>query len=394
MVFWRKKKNAGAQDKEQAEDRLLHHKNDPKLSPPTEYDAEISKDFIDHELEESTAEMLDEMKASPVPRHTPTDDNSEAEDLSDHSAEGGWFSRLSKGLSKSSHKLRESIGDVFTKRKLDDAALEELEDILITADIGPKTAAKLVANFSQNRFDKEIDGAEIQQALAQDIATMLKPVAKPLDITASPSKPFVMLVCGVNGAGKTTTIGKMAHDYHMKQHKSVMIAAGDTFRAAAVEQLEVWAKRAHVPLLKKEIGADSAAVAYEAYEKAKADNVDLLMIDTAGRLQNKANLMAELEKMIRVLKKHDESAPHAVVLVLDSTTGQNAHSQVQSFKELLNVTGLVVTKLDGSAKGGVLVSLAEEFGLPIHAVGVGEKIEDLSPFNAQDFANALMGVQG
>ncbi len=205
--------------------------------------------------------------------------------------------------------------------------------------------------------------------------------------------PFVILVCGVNGAGKTTTIGKMAYDWHVKQHRKVMIAAADTFRAAAVDQLDIWATRAHVPLFKKDIGADAAAVAFEAYEKAKADGTEILMIDTAGRLQNKSNLMAELEKIVRVLKKQDENIPHAVLLVLDATTGQNAHSQVKIFKEAVNLTGLIVTKLDGSARGGVVVSLAEEFGLPIHAIGVGEKIEDLSPFAANDFARALMGIR-
>lgn len=392
MVFWRKKKNAGTQEKEHHDDRLLHHKKDPALEPPTEYDPEMDE-ATKAELNKTTDDIIEEWQEEPVPAHTPLTDKAEAEDLRDHTNEGGWLSRLTKGLSKSTNKLGQGISDVFTKRKLDDAALEELEDILITADIGPKTAAKLVADFAQNRFDKEVEDFEIKQELSKSMAAMLEPVAKPLDIDAAESKPFVMLVCGVNGAGKTTTIGKMAYEYHMKQHKKVMIAAGDTFRAAAVEQLDVWADRAHVPILKKEIGADSAAVAYEALEKAKADNVDLLMIDTAGRLQNKKNLMEELAKMIRVIKKQDESAPHAVVLVLDSTTGQNAHSQVQNFKDVVDVTGLVVTKLDGSAKGGVVVSLAQEYGLPIHAVGVGEKIEDLSPFSANDFAKALMGLQ-
>ncbi|NQZ13633.1 MAG: signal recognition particle-docking protein FtsY [Alphaproteobacteria bacterium] len=390
MVFWRKKKNAGAQEKERHEDRLLHHKNDPALEPPTESEPQISQEFIDQELEETASEMLDEVGVTPVPKHIPTEDYKESKDLSDHTEEGGWFSRLSKGLSKSSNKLGKSITDVFTKRKLDQDALEELEDILIMADMGPKTAAKIVSEFAENRFDKEIEEGEIKEALSGSIANILNPVTKPLDIEGH--KPFVMLVCGVNGAGKTTTIGKIAHDYHIKRQKNVMIAAADTFRAAAVDQLEVWAERAHVPLVKKDIGSDPAAVAYEALEKAKADNIDLLMIDTAGRLQNKANLMEELAKIIRVIKKQDETAPHGVVRVLDSTTGQNAHSQVQNFKDVVDLTGLVVTKLDGSAKGGVVVSLAEEFGLPIHAVGVGEKIEDLSPFKAEEFAKALVGA--
>lgn len=390
MVFWRKKNNAAAQEKERHDDRLLRHQNDPELEPPTESEPEISQEFIDQELEETASEMLDEVGMTPVPEHTPTADYQESKELSDHTEEGGWFYRLSKGLSKSSNKLGKSITDVFTKRKLDQEALEELEDILIMADMGPKTASKIVAEFSENRFDKEIEEEEIKEALSGSIANILNPVTKPLDIAGK--KPFVMIVCGVNGAGKTTTIGKLAYEYHVKQHKKVMIAAADTFRAAAVDQLEVWADRAKCPLIKKDIGDDPAAVAYEAIEKAKADDVDLLMIDTAGRLQNKANLMEELAKIIRVIKKQDETAPHAVVLVLDSTTGQNAHSQVQNFKDVVDLTGLVVTKLDGSAKGGVVVSLAEEFGLPIHAVGVGEKIEDLSPFKAEEFAKALVGA--
>ncbi len=391
MVFWRKKKNEGEQERDQRDDELLHHKSDPDLEPATEYDSDMDEG-TKARLNKSEDDIIEEMKTSPVPEHTPVSDSQEQEDLSDHSQEGGWLSRMTKGLSKSTNKLGRGITDVFTKRKLDDEALEELEEILITADMGPKTAAALVAQFAENRFDKEVEDFEVKKALADSMTEILNPVAVPLDIDAVENKPFVMLVCGVNGAGKTTTIGKMAYEYHMKQHKNVMIAAGDTFRAAAVEQLDVWAQRAHVPMIKKDIGADSAAVAYEAYEKAKADGVDLLMIDTAGRLQNKANLMEELAKMIRVIKKQDESAPHAVVLVLDSTTGQNAHSQVQNFKDVVDVTGLVVTKLDGSSKGGVVVSLAQEFGLPIHAVGVGEKIEDLSPFQAEDFAKALMGL--
>lgn len=391
MVFWRKKKNQGQQDKDQADDELLHHKTDPDLAPSAGSDDDLIPDeAMAKRMNAIEPGELVDSHTIPVPEHTPVDDFKESEDLKDHTQEGGWFSRLSKGLSKSSNKLGQSITDVFTKRKLDQDALDELEEILIMADMGPKTAAKIVEEFSENRFDKEIEEAEIKIALAQSMANILKPVAKPLNIEGK--KPFVMLVCGVNGAGKTTTIGKLAHEYHMKQHKKVMIAAADTFRAAAVDQLEIWAKRAHVPLIKKEIGSDPAAVAFEALEKAKADDVDLLMIDTAGRLQNKANLMEELAKIIRVIKKQDETAPHSIVLVLDSTTGQNAHSQVQIFKDVVDLTGLVVTKLDGSAKGGVVVSLAQEFGLPIHAVGVGEKIEDLSPFKAEEFAKALIGA--
>ena len=392
MVFWRKKRHEGTQEKEEQVDKLIHGDNEPEMEPPVEYDSDISED-LKEEIQESAEDIIEELDVQPTPKHTASVLADEEDLDTDHSEEGGWLSRLSKGLSKSSNKLGDNITGVFTKRKLDQDALDELEEILIMADLGPKTAAKIVENFSKEKFDKEISGSDIKKALAGQITEILNPVTQPLDITASETKPFVILVCGVNGAGKTTTIGKMAHDYHVKQHKKVMIAAGDTFRAAAVEQLDVWAKRAHVPLVKKDIGADAGAVAYEAMERAKADNVDLLMIDTAGRLQNKANLMEELAKVIRVIKKQDESAPHAVVLVLDSTTGQNAHSQVEHFKEVVDVTGLVVTKLDGSAKGGVVVGLAEQFGLPIHAIGVGEKIEDLSPFQAQDYADALLGLK-
>ncbi len=381
MVFWRKKKNDDTTERER-EGELLHHKGEPDLQPSLDVESDIDED-TKHRLQKTEIEILEELDVTPVPQ--------EYKHESEPEEEGGWMSRLSKGLSKSSNKLGENITSVFTKRKLDQDALDELEELLIIADMGPQTAAKIVADFSQNKFDKEIDEVEIKAELAQSIQAILEPVAKPFDIETGAHKPYVMLVCGVNGAGKTTTIGKLAHHYHMGQHKKVMIAAADTFRAAAVEQLDVWAKRAHVEIIKKDVGADSAAVAFEALEKAQAEQADLLMIDTAGRLQNKSNLMAELEKMIRVIKKQDETAPHAVILVLDSTTGQNAHSQVQHFKEVVDVTGLVVTKLDGSAKGGVVVSLANDYGLPIHAIGVGEKIEDLSSFNAEDFAKALVG---
>jgi fused signal recognition particle receptor len=392
MVFWRKKKNQADQEREEREDELLHHKSDPALTP-VEFENDDIETDITPELGETAEDIIEDLDPQPTPAHTASVDMEQAEFKKDHTEEGGWFSRLSKGLSKSTGKLGDNITGVFTKRKLDQEALDELEDILIMADIGPKTAAKLVQDFSKERFDKEISASEIRRTLADQIAEILKPVAQPLDIQKPENGPFVMLVCGVNGAGKTTTIGKLAFDHHMRQHKKVMIAAADTFRAAAVEQLDVWAQRAHVPLVKKDIGADAGAVAFEAMEKAKAEDTELLMVDTAGRLQNKANLMEELAKIIRVIKKQDESAPHAVVLVLDATTGQNAHSQVQTFKEVVDVTGLVVTKLDGSAKGGVVVSLAEQFGLPIHAVGVGEKIEDLSPFKAEEFADILMGVE-
>ena len=307
-------------------------------------------------------------------------------------AKGGWFSRLKAGLTRSSTKLGEGISGIFTKRKLDDKALEELEELLIAGDLGVATAAKLTANLARTRFDKEVAPEEVRRALAEDMAAILEPVARPLSLDPT-RKPQVVLVVGVNGSGKTTTIGKMAKDYRDRGLK-VMLAAGDTFRAAAIEQLQIWGERTGAPVVARSPGADAAGLAYEALETARAESYDLLLIDTAGRLHNKADLMAELQKIIRVLRKLDEGAPHDVLLVLDATTGQNAHAQVETFKRLVEVTGLVVTKLDGSARGGVLVALAEKFGLPVHAVGVGETADDLRPFSASDFANSLMGIEG
>lgn len=302
-----------------------------------------------------------------------------------------WVSRLGWGLSKSSAKLGQGIADLITKKKLDQDTLDALEEVLITADLGPQTAAKVIADFSKDRFGKDLDEHEIRAALSSSISTILGPVARPLAFTKPEIGPFVVLVCGVNGAGKTTTIGKIAHNLH-KEGKKVAIAAGDTFRAAAVEQLKIWSDRTQSIFIAKETGADAAAVAFEAYQAAKDQNVDVLLVDTAGRLHNKSNLMAELEKIIRVLKKHDAALPHATLLVLDSTTGQNAHAQVETFREMVNVSGLVVTKLDGSAKGGVVVGLADRFGLPIHLIGVGEGIEDLQPFSAREFSDSLVGI--
>jgi len=301
-----------------------------------------------------------------------------------------WFSRLRSGLLRSSNKLGEGIGGIFTRRKLDDEALSALEELLIAADLGPQTAARLVADFSKNRFGKEVGDAEVKTALAQQIAAILKPCAVPLEIDRT-KKPFVVLVAGVNGTGKTTTIGKLAK-YYRGQGLSVMLAAGDTFRAAAISQLKIWGERAGCEVIAGPEGGDSAALAFQALEKARAAKVDLLLIDTAGRLHNKNDLMQELAKLARVLKKIDAEAPHATLLVLDATTGQNAHAQVETFRELTQVSGLIVTKLDGSAKGGVLVALADRFKLPIHAIGVGEGADDLQPFDAEEFARALVGL--
>ncbi len=276
------------------------------------------------------------------------------------------------------------------KRVLDDEMLEQLEELLITADMGVETAMRVSANMAEGRFGKRLGADEIKSLLAEEVSRILEPVARPLPIYAK--RPQVVLVVGVNGSGKTTTIGKLASQLK-SAGKSVVIAAGDTFRAAAVEQLQVWGERANVPVLTAPEGSDPASLAFEAMTKAEADGADLLLIDTAGRLQNRADLMAELEKIVRVIRKKDPDAPHNTLLVLDATTGQNALSQVEVFQKISDVSGLVMTKLDGTAKGGVLVALADKFGLPIHAIGVGEQIDDLSPFDPQEFADALTGAR-
>jgi fused signal recognition particle receptor len=303
---------------------------------------------------------------------------------------GIFFSRLKQGLARSTQKLTEGIAAIIRKRRLDDAALEELEDLLISADLGPAVAAKVIASFRRTRFGKEVSEEEIRATLAEELAAILEPVARemPIDPTL---KPHVVLVVGVNGTGKTTTIGKLAQLYR-DQDKRVVLAAGDTFRAAAVEQLQVWGQRTGCEVIAGAANADAAGLAFDALTRARAQGADLLLIDTAGRLHNKTALMDELRKIIRVLRKQDETAPHSVLLVLDATTGQNALSQVKVFKEMVDVTGLVVTKLDGSARGGVVVALAESFGLPVHAVGVGEQAGDLRPFDAMEFAKGLVGA--
>jgi fused signal recognition particle receptor len=276
-----------------------------------------------------------------------------------------------------------------TRRVLDDAMLESLEELLITADMGVDTALRVTANMAEGRFGKKLSADEIKRLLASEITRIMDPVAKPLPIYAK--KPQVVLVVGVNGSGKTTTIGKLASQFRAAG-KAVIIAAGDTFRAAAVEQLQVWGDRAGVPVMTAPQGSDPASLAFDAMVRAEKDGADLLLIDTAGRLQNRADLMEELAKIVRVIRKKDPTAPHNTLLVLDATTGQNALSQVETFQKLADVSGLVMTKLDGTAKGGVLVALADKFGLPIHAIGVGEQIDDLAPFDPDEFARALTGL--
>jgi fused signal recognition particle receptor len=302
-----------------------------------------------------------------------------------------WWQRLKGGLTRTSSALGTGISDLFTKRKLDAATLEDLEDILIQADLGVETATRVAAALGKGRFDKEIAPDEVKSVLAGEIEAVLAPVAKPLEIDAA-KKPFVILMVGVNGAGKTTTIGKLAAKFRA-EGRSVMMAAGDTFRAAAIEQLKVWAQRTGAAIVTREQGSDASGLAFDALAQAREAATDVLLIDTAGRLQNKEGLMAELTKIVRVIGKLDDSAPHAVLLVLDATTGQNALAQADIFGKVAGVTGLVMTKLDGTARGGILVALAAKTGLPVHFIGVGEGVDDLEPFTAGEFARALVGLE-
>ncbi|MCJ2045249.1 signal recognition particle-docking protein FtsY [Methylobacterium sp. J-078] len=311
-------------------------------------------------------------------------------DLGSEEPKRGWWSRLTGGMKRTSTALTERVTGLFTKRKLDADTLEELEDALIQADFGIETATRISEAVGKGRYEKGISPDAVREILAAEVERALTPVAIPFRIDTS-KKPFVILMIGVNGAGKTTTIGKLALKLKAEGH-SLMLAAGDTFRAAAIEQLKVWGQRTQTPVIARAQGADAAGLAYDAYEAAKAQGTDVLLIDTAGRLQNKAGLMAELEKILRVIRKIDPQAPHAVLLVLDATVGQNALSQVELFSKAANVTGLVMTKLDGTARGGILVALAAKFGLPVHFIGVGEGVEDLEPFEARDFARAIAGL--
>jgi fused signal recognition particle receptor len=302
-----------------------------------------------------------------------------------------WWARLRAGLSRSSSSIGEGLAAIFTKRKLDAAMLEDLEDVLIRADLGVAAAARIAQAIGHGRYDKDIGTSEVKEILAAEIERTLAPYALPLEIDAG-RKPFVILVVGVNGSGKTTTIGKLAAKLLGNGH-SVLLAAGDTFRAAAIEQLRIWGQRLGCPVIAREQGSDASALAFDAIKEAGARGASVMLMDTAGRLQNRAELMAELEKIIRVMKKVDADAPHAVLLVLDATVGQNALSQVEIFERVAGVTGLVMTKLDGTARGGILVAIAEKFELPVHFIGVGESVNDLESFEARDFARAIAGLE-
>ena len=348
----------------------------PPAGPP-----ETRPDFIEalkDEIAEETAPVPDiaPVVVSPAPAPEPP-------------KKQNWFQRLASGLKRSSDQLTGSIAAVFTRKKLDQAMLDDLEDILIQSDFGVDMATTVTDALRRDRFDRDISGEEVRAILSEEIVKVLEPVAQPLVLDTA-QKPFVILMVGVNGTGKTTTIGKLASLYNA-QGKKVMLAAGDTFRAAAIEQLQVWGDRTGAPVIKKPAGSDASGLAYEAVEQARAQGTDVLLIDTAGRLQNRDELMGELEKIIRVIKKVDPTAPHATLLTLDATTGQNALSQVEIFGKRAGVTGLVMTKLDGTARGGILVAIAKKFGLPVHFIGVGEGVDNLEPFAARDFAQAIAG---
>jgi fused signal recognition particle receptor len=301
-----------------------------------------------------------------------------------------WWQRLAGGLKRTSASIGGALADLVSKRKLDPAMVQEIEEVLIRADLGVDVAARIAAAVGEGRYDKAIAPEEVKAVLAAEVEKVLAPVARPLAVEET--KPFVILVVGVNGSGKTTTIGKLAAKFRA-EGRSVLLAAGDTFRAAAIEQLKIWGTRTGAPVIAGEAGADAAGLAFDALTRARADATDVLLVDTAGRLQNKAVLMEELEKIVRVIKKVDASAPHAVLLVLDATVGQNALAQVEVFRRIAGVTGLAMTKLDGSARGGILVAIAAKYGLPVHFIGVGEGVEDLAPFAAKDFARAIAGIE-
>jgi fused signal recognition particle receptor len=378
-------------DLDEAEERLELEETAPEPVPSFEADLaealagppEASTTFVD-EVEE-----IPEIAPEPVPDTPAAVQSPEDPATKLPQPKIGWFQRLASGLKRSSDQLSGGITSIFTKKKLDAATLDELEDILIQSDFGIATATAITDTLRRDRFDREISTEDVRAVLAAEVGKVLEPVAQPLVIDTT-KKPFVILMIGVNGSGKTTTIGKLAQKF-TAEGRNVMLAAGDTFRAAAIEQLQIWGQRTNSPVVAKPAGSDATGLAFEAMQRAQAEGRDVLIIDTAGRLQNRDELMAELEKLIRVIKKLDATAPHATLLTLDATTGQNALNQVEIFGKRAGVTGLVMTKLDGTARGGILVAIAQKFKLPVHFIGVGEGVDDLEPFAAQDFAQAIAG---
>jgi len=367
---------------------------EPEAAPAGEPDTDPAEPLsaADEPQEQSEPSTIEVDPAETAPEPAPVVAPAPAPAPAEEPAEEklSWFQKLKRGLSRSSSALTDGITSIFTKRKLDASMLEELEDILIQADLGVDTAMAITDRLSDGRYNKEISPEEVRAVLSEEVEKVLTPVAEPLNLDRG-KKPHVVLMAGVNGTGKTTTIGKLSQKLSA-EGKTVMLAAGDTFRAAAVEQLKIWGERTGAEVIARDTGADAAGLAFDAMKEASEKGVDVLLIDTAGRLQNKAELMDELKKVIRVIKKHDPDAPHDVLLTLDATTGQNALSQVEIFGNVAGVTGLVMTKLDGTARGGILVAIAAKYGLPVHFIGVGEGVEDLEPFSAKDFASAIAGL--
>jgi len=355
----------------------------PEAPPPTEPPQDLAPPPTQVPQVESV--IPGRADAPPVPPASQPEPPPEA--LPEPPKKAGWFQRLRQGLFKTSAQLSQNIAGIFTKRKLDADTLQELEDTLIQADLGVDTALRITDALAKDRHDKEISPEEVRAVLAAEVERTLAPVARPLT-TEEADRPHVILVVGVNGTGKTTTIGKLAYRLTL-EGKTVMLAAGDTFRAAAIDQLKIWGERTGAEVVARKVGADAAGLAFDALTRARENDCDVLLIDTAGRLQNKQALMDELEKVIRVVRKIDPTAPHQVLLVLDATTGQNALNQVEVFKDKAGVTGLIMTKLDGTARGGILVAISARFGLPVHAIGVGEGVDDLSAFDAGEFARAI-----
>lgn len=396
-----KKKNKKTNEAEKPELDELEDGGDTSAEDVPAEEAEAPQveapqmEVLKEEPEEDVAQeeiAQEEPVVAPEPLEELPEEVSEEETPEEKPAKKSWFGRLKEGLGKSASKITSGLAEAIGKPKLDASDLDEIEDALIMADLGVAAAGRLTEGLKKRSFPDGVTKDSLAQALAEEVAEILTPVAKPLELNPA-HKPHVILMVGVNGSGKTTTAGKLAEQWQ-SEGKKVMMAAADTFRAAAVEQLKIWGERTGTTVISGEQGSDAAAVAYQAYEKAIAEEADVLIIDTAGRLQAKAELMDELAKICRVVGKKDEAAPHDRVIVLDGTVGQNASSQVSAFKETADLTGMIVTKLDGSARGGVVVALAESFGLPIHAVGVGEGKDDLRAFDAHDFGRALAGIGG
>jgi len=363
----------------------------PTIEPPEESSASTLETVIPAEVQRTFADEEASVLPEPIlapevvePLAVPVEAPAESAP-----PKTSWWARLRRGLARSSSSIAQGVADIFTKKKLSADMLEDLEDVLVRADLGVAAATRIAGLVGKGRYDKQIAPEEVRAILAGEVERVLAPVARPLAIDVT-KKPFVILVVGVNGSGKTTTIGKLTAKF-ASEGKTLMLAAGDTFRAAAIEQLKIWGGRMNVPVIARDTGADAAGLAFDAIKAAQEQKIDVLMMDTAGRLQNRTELMAELEKIVRVMKKIDAGAPHAVLLVLDATVGQNALSQVEIFGKTAGVTGLVMTKLDGTARGGILVAIAEKFQLPVHFIGVGEQADDLEPFTARDFARAIAG---